>query len=279
MTSPSILSTPDPPRGRGPIPWRRGLVLLFALLATGTWLAITPEGLLGKADAIGYAVCHRIDLRSFHLGVRALPLCARCSGMYLGFALAAGFLWLRGSGRAGGFPPRALSIVFGFFLLIFAVDGLNSYASLFPGLPTLYRPDNILRVITGTLLGLGMGAHVLPAFNQSVWEAWQPEPGLRSWVDFFLLLALAAVLVFLLLSGNPLLLYPLAIISVLTVLGILTLVYTTLILLVLRRENQARSWRDLFFPALLGAALAIVQILLIDFGRHTLTGTWGGFEI
>jgi hypothetical protein len=61
-----------------------GKLLLVAALAALliAWLSLTPPGLLGKADAVGYAVCHRIELRSFHLDGRPLPLCARCSGMY-----------------------------------------------------------------------------------------------------------------------------------------------------------------------------------------------------
>jgi hypothetical protein len=61
------------------LPIGRGLLIIafIAVLLAGLWA--TPPGLLGKADAIGYAVCHRIDLRSFHLGDRQLPLCARCT--------------------------------------------------------------------------------------------------------------------------------------------------------------------------------------------------------
>ena len=44
------------------------LVLVTVGLLFIGWLANTPAGLLGKADAIGYAVCHRIDVRSFLLG-------------------------------------------------------------------------------------------------------------------------------------------------------------------------------------------------------------------
>ncbi len=59
-----------------------GIVLLFG------WLLNTPSGLFGKAGAIGYSFCHRIDARSFHIGDIQFPLCARCSGMYLGALLA-----------------------------------------------------------------------------------------------------------------------------------------------------------------------------------------------
>ena len=119
------------------IPWKRGLALLLAGIVISLWFAITPDGLLGKADAVGYAVCHRIDLRSFHIGDRPLPLCARCSGMYLGFALAAGYFWLRGRGRAGGYPSKAVTVVLAFFLLaiglmLVVLVGTNL---LFPPIP------------------------------------------------------------------------------------------------------------------------------------------------
>ncbi|NJC96710.1 MAG: DUF2085 domain-containing protein [Anaerolineae bacterium] len=65
------------------------LVPLAAIIVFGTWFYIAPPGLLGKADAVGYAICHRIDERSFHIFGRQLPLCARCTGEFYaaGFAL------------------------------------------------------------------------------------------------------------------------------------------------------------------------------------------------
>ncbi|NTW42077.1 MAG: response regulator, partial [Cellulomonadaceae bacterium] len=41
-----------------------------ALALLVTWLTLTPDGLLGKMDAIGCAVCHRIEERSFFLADR-----------------------------------------------------------------------------------------------------------------------------------------------------------------------------------------------------------------
>ena len=48
--------------------WHKTAKIILAALAvivTVVWLSYTPPGLLGKADAIGYAVCHRISARSF----------------------------------------------------------------------------------------------------------------------------------------------------------------------------------------------------------------------
>jgi hypothetical protein len=43
----------------------RWLIPLAAVIIFGLWFFIAPPGLLGKADAVGYAICHRIDERSF----------------------------------------------------------------------------------------------------------------------------------------------------------------------------------------------------------------------
>lgn len=113
------------------------LALVVGLVLLG-WLLNTPPGLLGKADAIGYAVCHRIDLRSFHLGERALPLCARCSGMYLGAMLGLAYQAIRWP-RRSGMPVRSVQAVLVVFVLAFALDGINSFMSLFPAGPLLYK--------------------------------------------------------------------------------------------------------------------------------------------
>ena len=38
--------------------------------------------------AIGHVVCHQIPERSFHFWATQLPVCARCTGIYLGAAVA-----------------------------------------------------------------------------------------------------------------------------------------------------------------------------------------------
>jgi uncharacterized membrane protein len=252
-----------------------------ALLAAGVviagWLLATPAGLLGKADAIGYAVCHRIDLRSFHLGARELPLCARCTGIYLGAVLALLSFQLAGRGRFGGFPHASVLAAFVVFGAAFAFDGANSYLTLLPGLPHLYEPTNPLRLATGLLAGVSVGTIVHAGFQQNAWKEWRAEPPLRSLRDLGLLLLGAAAVGGLVLSGNPLMLYPLALISVGGVLLVLAAVYTVMVLIVTGRENQATAWRDLVVPAFLGLGLAFAQIGAIDFVRFALTGTWAGF--
>lgn len=257
----------------------RAALLVPVALILVAWLILTPRGLLGKADAIGYAVCHRIDLRSFHLGTRALPLCARCSGMYLGALVAIGTLVALGRGRHGGFPRPALFAVFGLFAAAWAIDGLNSYLTLIPGAPHAYEPNNVLRLVTGTLMGLSLGVLVVAGFNQNAWREWNKDPVIGSLREIALLLVAAAIVVLLVLSENPIVLYPLALLSAGGVVLILTLVYGVVALLLLRLANRAGSLAEMAVPLAVGLGLAILQIGLLDAARFTLTGTWAGFSL
>ncbi len=72
-------------------------VVGLAALILALWLIGTPFSVEGKADAVGYAICHRISERSFHAYGHALPLCARCTGIYLG--VATGLIVFGASGR------------------------------------------------------------------------------------------------------------------------------------------------------------------------------------
>jgi uncharacterized membrane protein len=253
---------------------KSGLIIL-SLVIVVSWLDYAPPGLLGKMDAVGYAVCHRIDLRSFHLGDRAIPLCARCSGMHLGTLLGFVFQWQ--SGRKGKFPPKKIFFVLAVLAAAFVTDGINSYLHFFPGAFGVYDPHNWLRLVTGTGLGLGIAAVLYPVFNQTIWNDWIDQPAISGWKDMGILIGLAALLDLVILSENPIVLYPLAILSGLAVLLVLTLCYALLVVLLSKKENTYSGWKSSWIPLLSGNSIAIFQVYLFDFVRFSFTGTWGGF--
>ncbi len=261
--------------------WNRkpvsGAVLGAAVVVIFGWLMYAPDGLLGKADAIGYAVCHRIDLRSFHLGSRPVSLCARCTGMYLGAVLGLFFLSVRAP-RRGGSQPLQVNIVLGLLALAFALDGLNSFTNLIPGFPSLYQTSNAIRIFTGTGFGIVMAVFVYPAFNQTVWVQWDRRPAVGSLRQLAPLLLIGILTAAVVLSENAMILYPASFISAGGVVVLLTMVYTMLVSLVFKRENFASSPRELFTPMLLGLTIAMLQITGADVLRFLLTGTWEGFH-
>ncbi len=263
----------------------RWFVPLAALAAFAGWLFVAPPGLLGKADAVGYAVCHRIDARSFHIGERQLPLCARCSGTFTSAAVSLAFFGLTARKRSG-MADKKFYIPFALLFLAFAVDGGNSYLYLLKqtggapaSLPNLYVPNNTLRLFTGTGMGLTMAAFLFPAFNQTVWRDLDPAPVLDAFPRLLPLLGLLLALDLAILTELPLFLYPIAFIGPLGVLALLTMIFAMVWLMVMRQDNAIVHAKDLWFPLLAGFTLALLMILAIDLFRLQLTGTWGGFPL
>ena len=250
------------------------LFVATAALVVG-WLIETPAGLLGKMDAIGYAICHRIAARSFDIGDRPLPLCARCTGMYLGALIA--LAYQSRLGKRGGLPSKKILAVLTFFLLAFGIDGVNSYAQFFPHAPSLYTPQNWLRLLTGTGMGIGMGAMLLPVFNQTIWHGWSSDKLLTSWRQIIEIVLIAAVVDLAVLSNNPLLLYPLALLSALTVMALLSMIYAMVWVMLSKSENHFQSLKGLTTVLVAGFATALSQIAVMDIVRYLLTGTWKGF--
>lgn len=249
----------------------------LALLVFVSWALNTPEGLLGKADAIGFAICHRIDSHSLHIGERALPLCARCTGIYLGALLGLVTMAALGRTRFGALPRRPVLLVLIGFVGIMGIDGINSYSTFFPGLPHLYQPQNWLRLVTGTLNGLALAGLIYPIFNQTLWRDWKDQPVLRNFRDLGLLLVLAAIMIALVLSNNEIVLLLLAVLSVVGVLAMVVALNTTILLLAVRRENRVESWTGAIVPVLAGFTLAMIEIGLVDLIRYSVFHTWSGF--
>ena len=274
--------TPPTSRSNNLIRW---FVPLAAILAFSAWFYIAPPGLLGKADAIGYAICHRIDERSFQIGDRQLPLCARCTGEFYAAGIALIFFALV-SKKQSGMPGWKVGAPLILFFLAFGIDGSNSYLYLlkqtsggvFDNIPNLYIPNNTLRLFTGSGMGIALASILFPAFNQSTWAVNDPSPAL-SWKKLGILTGIVIIVNLLILTDSPIVLYPIAILSVLGVLALLIIVFSMAWLLIMHQENVFDSLAQMWLPFLAGTTLALLMITAIDLLRFKLTGTWGGFPL
>jgi uncharacterized membrane protein len=244
---------------------------------------ISPEGALGKLDAVGYAVCHRIDARSFHIGDRQLPLCARCTGEFYaaGFALIfQAFV----SGKRSRLPSRGMIAVLVVFFLAFGIDGSNSYLYLLKqtsrgaleNIPNLYTPNNVLRLFTGSGMGIALAAVLFPVVNQTLWREMDDRPALE-WKSFGMLIGLVVVINLLILTDSLIVLYPIAYLSALGTLCLLVIVFAILWIMIMRQDNSFDHLSQLWLPLLAGFTLAMLMILSIDLLRLQFTGTWSGF--
>jgi len=261
----------------------RGLIPLAALAALGAWVYLAPPGAMGKLDAIGYAVCHRIEARSFHVNGRQMPLCARCTGE---FNAAAAALIVQGfvSRRRSRLPSRGILTLLALFFLLFAVDGSNSYlyllkqnrAGVLANLPILYVPNNTLRLFTGSGMGLALACVLYPMYNQSLWRTPDERPSLN-WPQFGLLAAGVLGMNFGILTENPLVLYAVALLSALGVLALLSMVFSMVWVIGMKQDNSFERPGQLWLSSAAGLTLALLLLLGIDLLRFQLTQTWSGF--
>jgi uncharacterized membrane protein len=251
------------------------LFLIAALLVIGTFLFSPPWTVLGKTRLVGYAICHQIPERSFHINGQQLPLCARCTGIYLGGLAGFTLMMVWGRRRAVGLPPVPITLVFIGFIAALGVDGINSYLSFFPDMPHLYEPKNWLRLTTGTLEGLALSAFVFPILNYTLWRDAVEIPSVRNFKELGMMVVSAGVIIVLVLLELPILLYPLAILSTLGVLLMLGAINTMIVLALARREGSAQVWQQAVLPAVIGLALAFLEIGGMDTVRTIITRAFG----
>ncbi len=253
-----------------------GTLTLMGFYAVLDAAHLAQHALLDGADWLGYAVCHRLTEHSLSIAGRQLPLCARCTGMYLGVATAVLFFWLKGRARHTELPPLPILLALLALIGLMGLDGVNSFLHFFPNAPHLYEPKNWLRLLTGMGTGLAMGSFVFPALAQALWRRAIPRPMLGTWWELGALLLGAGIIAWAVLSNQPVILYVMAVVSTVGLLATLGSVNVILGLILLRRDGRATRWRETAVPLILGTLLAIIELSAISVIRFNLTGTMIG---
>lgn len=228
--------------------------MIFLLLPGGT--------LIARLQWLDSGVCAQILAHSFYPGGARLPLCARNTGIYLGFLVSLFLLHARGRGRAQGLPPWSVVALLACGVVALAVDGTNSL--LFDlGLPHLYTPQNALRLITGLATGLAMAALTLPVLNRLFWREWNEVRSIAAWRELLPTVLLLTLCFCAVVTQTGLLLYPLALLSTGGLAVALSIVNLIVMLAIGRREQAfERHWDLLPFFAL-ALFLALGELVLL----------------
>ncbi len=75
-----------------------------------------------------------------------MPLCARCTGIYIGVFLAFGFLFLKKRMDAGKPFSKGQAMLTALMILPIGIDGLGSYLGF-------WESNQLMRVLSGCLVG------------------------------------------------------------------------------------------------------------------------------
>jgi hypothetical protein len=124
------------------------------------------------AYGLGSVICHQLPSRSFHLWSVQLPVCARCTGIYVGAALAASVAtWQpRSIARLASLlrTPRGGSAARSGAVLDaparrtwLAMAAAPTAATLLYEWTTGVMPSNVIRALAGVLLGAAIAGVVV----------------------------------------------------------------------------------------------------------------------
>lgn len=251
------------------------LLLALAALAITLWLVFTPPGFEAKTRAVGYAVCHQLESHTIDFQGRLLPLCARCTGMYLGALVS--LVLLQKRKQAAGVPSKTFQAILVLFLIAFIVDGVNSTLGFFSGIPQLYPPNNWLRLITGLMMGMVIANLLIVLWHQTWWKQTSTLPALAGWLHFGIIIVINILVGILVWLRVPFLYYPVAIFSTLTIIILLSMIYCLIWIIIFKKENTFETYGEGLRFILAGLATAVIQIGLLDLLRYSFTGTWQGF--
>lgn len=234
------------------------------------WLA-APWPIMLKLQAIAFGLDPQRPAHSFFLAGTQLPLEARKVGMYGGFALTVAVFWLRGQRRAAQLPPLPILAVLVAFLGAMALDGINNFFHDL-GLPYAYLPDNRLRLATGLLTGITIGGVIWPIFNMTFWREPTPSPVIRGIQDLAVVVLACVPLFAGVVTGIDGLLYPVAFLGAIGLVGLVVLLNVVLVLVIARRENRATNFWDFLPPGTLGLGLATLELGGLALARFMLVG-------
>jgi uncharacterized membrane protein len=133
----------------GSVTWAACLPLT-AYAASRTDAASLVYGFAVATYSIGHLICHQLPARSFHLWGASLPVCARCTGIYVGASLMA----LLYASRVGGQAQDSRANADARRVLLIAL--LPTAATLVFEWTTGVTPANWIRALAGIPLGVAV---------------------------------------------------------------------------------------------------------------------------
>ncbi len=215
-------------------------------------------GLTWLMDQVGFAICHQLSERSLAYGGRAMPVCARDTGLFLGFAACFVILLLAYGREPRRYPSWPKLLALALFIVPTAFDAATSYAGL-------RESSNAIRVVTGSLAGTALAALVFPLASSVVspsGDTGERPAVFESWYSIPFLLAVPAAISLLLMPDWPGAYWTWAPMVTLSILFTLLALNFTLVALAIawkRGEDRVPGAGKL---AGLALAAALVEVLL-----------------
>jgi uncharacterized membrane protein len=207
---------------------------------------------------LGLGLCHQLPERSFFGGGVQLPVCARDTGIYVGFVVALAVIALieRGRRRADMPSPWVIGVAI-VLLAAMGWDGVTSYAGL-------RETSNLLRLTTGIGAGFALALVVAPILNAQLWRGGAPGRLLGGTWEPLAWLAAMPLTFAAVYWGGPLLGVGYPLIVAACILATFSAVNLVVVALVPHFEHRAQRARDLLVPLAIALGVTLIELSLAD---------------
>jgi uncharacterized membrane protein len=243
-------------------------------LAGGFFLS--PWPLEAKTHAALHGLCAQIPSHTFVMGDSPLPFDARMTGIYGGFLICFVWLAIRTNGfRFAAIPPLRVIALLITFVGLMGVDGTNSLL-LDLRLPHLYTPDNLFRIITGSLSGVSLATVVGYLLAVTLWKnADYGRPVISSVRDGLMLVLLTVPFIGMVLSGASWLYEPVAIALLISAVIVVASLTFVLLLLVTKRDCRYTTFAQTDGAMAVALVIGVGVMMAIAAGRYWLEAVAG----
>jgi len=220
----------------------------------------------------GFGLCHQLPERSFFGGGIQVPVCARDTGIYLGFLISLIVISAVHKGdRPREFPAPAGWVAIALMIGAMGFDGVSSYAGF-------RTTTNDLRLITGLLAGYAIAALLAPMLNDEFWRTGSRQRVLAPTWRLLAWLGTVPVAFVAIRYGAPWLGvgYPLLVAA--TIVATLTAVNLVMVCLTPPFERKADRITDAWAAILIAVVLSFLEIWLSGLLRLWLESTVSRFS-
>ena len=205
---------------------------------------------------MGLGLCHQLPERSFAAAGVQAPVCARDTGIYIGFTVALLLIAImHRPARPRGFPRARVWMAMGLFIAFMAWDGVTSYAGL-------RATTNEMRLITGLGVGFAVAAVLVPMLNDEVWKFADAGRVLDPVWRFALWLAALPVAYAATLWLGPKLGVAFPVLIALCILFTLTAINLVIVSMLPVFDRRAERLRDLVVPVAIALLVSFAEIAL-----------------
>jgi len=214
-------------------------------------------------DFLGSGICHQKILVTFEYNKVYMPVCSRCTGIYIGFLFSLIILLLIERRIKSEVPSTKVLVSITASVLFIGLDiFLTSYG--------IVEPNNLIRFITGFIVGWGFALIILPLSNSVMWQKAVKRKYLEKKINISIWLIAGVVVSFLFFISYKSLLTLWGFFSILGLMLFYAFIFLILLFTFLRKisnniKSKGKYMIYLFYGLLSSAAFLAVSATLRKF--------------